>query len=246
MTKAQLKYLQSLSQAKNRKLERRYLVEGDKNALEWIGDGRYVEQVIATAGWLEEHAGNLAGYQNKCVEVLPHEIEKISTLATATQVIVLAAIQEITDPVIVADEWYLALDGIRDPGNMGTIIRTADWFGIRDIFVSEDCVEVYNPKVVQASMGSLLRTRITNATDLLQLLQRSDRPVYTTHLKGNDIRSKAGIEKGIILMGNESRGVNPAFENISSELLFIPRVGQAESLNVAVATGIVCSYLILK
>lgn len=246
MIKAQLKYLQSLSLVKNRRQERRYLVEGDKNALEWIMDGRFVVQIVATADWLETYAEIVKTHRDKCVEALPHEIEKISTLATPGRVIVIASMQEAVAPVITAGNWYLALDAIRDPGNMGTIIRTADWFGIQDILVSEDCVEVYNPKVVQASMGSLLRTRITASGDLLQLLRQSGRPVYTTHLKGNDIRSSAGIEKGVILMGNESKGVDPAFEAISSALLFIPRVGHAESLNVAVATGIVCSYLILK
>ncbi len=246
MTKAQLKYFQSLSMARNRKQERRYLVEGDKSALEWIADARFVMHIIATAEWLSAHAGAVAPFRNRCVEALPHEIAKISTLSTPTQVVVVAGMPEPEAPVLTAGQWYLALDGIRDPGNMGTIIRTADWFGIRDVLVSEDCVETFNPKVVQASMGSLLRVRVTAYADLLQALQQSGRPVYTTHLKGSDIRSSAGIESGIILMGNESRGVGPDFEAISSRLLFIPRVGDAESLNVAVATGIVCSYLILK
>lgn len=247
MTKSQLKYFQSLSLSKNRKQEQCFLVEGDKSAQEWILDGRFVLNVIATRNWLDNHADLLVAHRDKCLEAEQFEIDKISALKTPTQVVVIAKLP-VTESSVPFDKssWSLALDAVRDPGNMGTIIRTADWFGISTIYVSKDCVDVYNPKVVQASMGSLLRVAVVVCDNLFETLRSAQVPVYTTHLKGQDIRTVESVEKGIILMGNESKGVDEVFLSVSTALLFVPRMGGAESLNVAVATGIVCSQLILK
>jgi len=138
----------------------------------------------------------------------------------------------------------LALDGIQDPGNLGTIIRIADWFGIPDIICSHDTVEVYNPKVVQATMGALSRVRV-HSLDLSECMKQVEElPVYGTFLDGVNIYKQPLTSYGLIVMGNEGNGITPAVEQYISQRLFIPNFPQgkptSESLNVAVATAIVC------
>jgi TrmH family RNA methyltransferase len=139
-------------------------------------------------------------------------------------------------------QWSLYLEKIRDPGNMGTIIRTADWFGINQIFCSPDCVEIYNPKVVQASMGSLLRVRVTEM-ETASFLEQNTRPVYAAVLDGKDLRQLEQPEYGVIAMGNESQGLSSLLIDAANHKVMIPGSGGAESLNVAVATGILCAKL---
>jgi TrmH family RNA methyltransferase len=212
--------------------------------LEWIIDGRFVLHIIATDKWINTHTDLIQPFQNECISATPYEIEKISTLKTPTEIIVVAQMVNTAIPTLSNNQWYLGLDAVRDPGNMGTIIRTANWFGIQHILLSEDCVEVYNPKVVQASMGSLLRVQIATC-HLPTVLQATQIPIYATHLQGNDIRTIGGLSPGILLMGNESKGISNELVALSTALLLIPKIGEAESLNVAVATGIICSKLLL-
>lgn len=245
MTKAEIKYIQALAQQKYRKEHNAYLVEGDKNAEEWLKSTKNIKYVVATQNWLQKNVSLLSGQQHIILEALPHEIEKISTLKTPTEVVLVVNKDEAKSSIHIEDDtWYLALDAIRDPGNMGTIIRIADWFGIKTIFCSEDCVEIWSPKVVQASMGSLLRVNVVT-TPLSNLLESTAVPIYITHLQGDDFTQIKKPKPGILLMGNESKGVNDALILESAHKVLIPRIGAAESLNVAVATGIVCSKFIL-
>ncbi len=244
MTKTELKYLQGLTLPKNRRLEKKYLVEGNKNALEWIRDARYLAAIYATQEWFDTHPDVVKELQPKCHTCHTHEIAKISSLSTPTDVVVLCHMPSLPSLKLNQQKWYLALDGIRDPGNMGTIIRTADWFGITDVLVSADCVDVFNSKVIQSTMGSLLRVNIHQIPTMERLIQESNIPLYLTHLNGKPITANASFAPGIIMMGNESVGVKDSFVSLATELLFIPRIGQAESLNVAVATGIICHTLL--
>lgn len=246
MTKSQLKYFQSLSLGKNRKTERKYLVEGQKSAMEWLAVASHVDALIVTEQWLALNPVLAQNWQPKIVVGLQHELDKISALATPTDVILVAQMPDVGPWVAPQDTWVLALDAIRDPGNMGTIIRIADWYGIKQIILSEDCVEVYNPKVVQASMGSLLRVQFYTVPHLAQTLLATDLPKYITHLDGADIRTLTATPKGIIVIGNESKGVSNQVLAAATQTVFIPRLGAAESLNAAVATGIVCHSLVLN
>lgn len=244
MTKAQIKFFQALGRQKYRKEYNAYLVEGYKNAKEWLLSDHKISHIAASAVWIDQHRALLAAHPE--AELIPaedFELEKISALQTAQEV-VLVAQRSLQEPYMPpAGAWSLLLEKIQDPGNMGTIIRTADWFGIQHIICSEDCVEVYNPKVVQATMGSLLRVRIQER-DPLQFLQQNTQPVYAACLSGDDIRNFKQAEPGVIAMGNESRGLSEELIAAAQYKITIPRIGQAESLNVSVATGIICAALI--
>ena len=135
------------------------------------------------------------------------------------------------------------LDTIQDPGNLGTILRTADWFGIKRIVCSPDTVDVFSPKVIQSAMGSIIRVELIY-TDLDEFIKENPEiPVYATSLDGEDLKNKIQLSDAFLLMGNESRGISPALEHLASKRIRIPRKGGAESLNVAVATGIVLSQI---
>jgi TrmH family RNA methyltransferase len=137
------------------------------------------------------------------------------------------------------------LDGVQDPGNLGTIIRTADWFGITNIICSEDTVDAYNPKVVQATMGSLARVNVTY-NNLAGLISAAKLPVFGTLLNGENIYSTNFGTEGLIIMGNEGNGIRPDIQALVTKAITIPRIGKAESLNVAIATAICCSELTAK
>jgi len=172
------------------------------------------------------------------------DIEKISTLKTPQEVIGLVKIP--IWPTLNYDNlrqrFSLVLDNIQDPGNMGTIIRTADWFGIADIICSEDTVDVYNPKVVQATMGSLARVNVHYAS-LAQVLPQIKLPVFGAMLNGENIYNTTFGNEGLLVMGNEGNGISADIERLITTKITIPRAGEAESLNVAIATAILCSEI---
>jgi RNA methyltransferase, TrmH family len=243
MTKAQIKFIQSLTRQKYRKEYNAYLVEGEKNAKEWLLSEGHILQIAATAAWLTENGSIIRRHpEAEIIEAQPFELEKVTALQTAQTVVLVVqmpAAFAFQQPV---GQWALYLEKIQDPGNMGTIIRTADWFGIHHIICSPDCVEVYNPKVVQASMGSLLRVNISEM-DVPSFLSKNQGPVYAAVLEGQDIRQLQQPEYGTIAMGNESRGLSPELIAAATHKLMIPGMGGAESLNVAVAAGILCAKL---
>lgn len=172
------------------------------------------------------------------------DIEKISTLKTPQEVIGLVKIP--LWPTLnynsLKQKFSLVLDNIQDPGNMGTIIRTADWFGIADIICSEDTVDVYNPKVVQATMGSLARVNI-HYNNLAEVLPKIKLPIFGAMLDGENIYNTGFGTEGLLIMGNEGNGISPAIEGLITTKITIPRAGEAESLNVAIATAILCSEI---
>ena len=177
-------------------------------------------------------------------EISASDMEKISSLKTPQDVVALVKIP--AWPAIhnaqLRQKFTIVLDGLQDPGNMGTIIRTADWFGIGQIICSTDTVDVYNPKVVQATMGSLARTKVFYA-DLKTILPQLAMPVFGGMLNGESIYKTDFGNEGLILMGNEGNGVRPEIEQLITLTITIPRVGGAESLNVGIATAIFCSEI---
>lgn len=178
------------------------------------------------------------------IELSSAIIEKISALKTAADVVATVRIPQW--PALVHDtlnkKFSIVLDGIQDPGNMGTIIRTADWFGMENIICSEDCVDVYNPKVVQATMGSLSRINV-HYVDLKQMLTDTKLPVYGALLDGGNIYNTNFGTEGLIVMGNEGNGLTDDVKQLVTRAVTIPRGGKAESLNVAIATAIFCSEI---
>ena len=242
ISKNQIKYIRQLEQKKFRKREKCFVAEGPKV----VGDLMQQYQpkaIFATDEWTKE----VESFDySKLTTVSPDELRRISFLQTPQQVLALFPIPEQTSYLSpLTSHLYLALDSVQDPGNLGTIIRIADWFGIDTIYCSEDTADAYNPKVVQATMGSLAHVHIIY-TDLLQLFDKlpKDFPVYGTLLDGNDIYQQPLSEHGIIVMGNEGNGISEAIRQHVTHRLLIPNFHQgpsAESLNVAIATAITCS-----
>lgn len=183
---------------------------------------------------------------NLC-EISVTDLEKISSLKTPQEVIVLLKIPQW--PVLKHEQlkgkFSLVLDGIQDPGNLGTIIRIADWFGIENIICSDDTVDVYNPKVVQACMGSLSRVKV-HYTSLIGLLGQIKLPIFGALLDGEDIYNTNFGSDGLVVMGNEGNGMRPEIQKLVNKAVTIPRIGGAESLNVAIATALFCSEITRK
>lgn len=175
-------------------------------------------------------------------EISLNELQKISALKNPAGAIAAVYIPQWpqlshTD---LKNKFTLVLDGVQDPGNMGTIIRTADWFGIKNIICSADTVDVYNPKVVQATMGSLARVNIIY-TELDDFISHMNLPVYGALLNGDNLYKTNFGTEGLIVMGNEGNGISPQIQQLITNKITIPRIGGAESLNVAIATAIFCS-----
>jgi TrmH family RNA methyltransferase len=246
LSKAKIKLIQSLEQKKKRKEERLFVAEGPKV----VGDllpffpCRFL---AATTAWFDEHPQVKAA---ETIEVTHEELRKASFLKAPQEVL---AIFELPQPTLSADiatkELCLALDDIQDPGNLGTIIRIADWFGIKHLICSIGTVDAFNPKTVQASMGAVARVSV-HYTDLHTYLAdlhtaSPETPIYGTFLEGNNIYKETLSTNGIIIMGNEGNGISPLTKKFVTHKLFIPNYPEgsltSESLNVAIATAITCS-----
>lgn len=247
ISKAKIKYIHSLELKKNRKAEGLFVAEGHKV----VGDLMEIMTptlVVATTEWLEHNSTHSALTGIEVIEVTQEELRKVSFLQHPQQVLALFPIQHhspITKHPTPNTQLTLALDGVQDPGNLGTIIRIADWFGIEDIICSHDTADVWNPKVIQATMGSIARVRISYC-DLGEWLDQlpQDTPVYGTMLDGNDIKQAELKNNGIIIMGNEGNGISPDIAKRVNNKLLIPNYPEgrktADSLNVAIATAITC------
>ena len=223
-----------------------FVVEGPKMAAEVLASGFTVRVVCAAKEWLSAHAGNMVA--NETYEVSPAELERLSNFKTPNQVWMLVERKDLRDlkDFMGTKVLTLALDHIQDPGNMGTMLRTADWFGIRRVVCSRDTVSCYNPKVVQASMGAVLRTQV-DYVDLPEWLATCGMPVYGASLQGKPIAGKeSGAPKeAVLLIGNESRGISPeAMASVTHPILIPNLGGTAESLNASVAAGILMNYLL--
>lgn len=240
ITKNQVKYIQSLGQKKLRDEEQVFIAEGPKLVDELLqADTCKVIQVYALDEWTA-----IAKTNADIIRITPGELQKISQLITPNQVLAIAKKIQWDHEPIMKGTVSLVLDEIQDPGNMGTIIRLADWFGIKNIFCSHGSVDNYNPKVVQASMGSITRVRVEYA-DLTTLLKNNQElRVYATALDGRDITKMEKLAEGFIVIGNESKGISDEILKLANVQITIPGKGKAESLNAAVATGIILSHLI--
>ena len=238
MTKAEIQFVRSLADKRSRDESRCFVAEGDKLIGEILSSKLKIKHLYA----LEGH------FAGQAEVVSPKEMERISQLKTASTS--LAVVEQPHYPApnaAPADKLSLALDGVQNPGNLGTIIRLADWFGISDIYCSMDTADCYNPKVIQATMGAILRVRVhyLPLADFLAATSAARTPVYGTMLDGENIYNTELTASGVIVMGNEGKGVSDECARSFTHRLLIPsyppsRQG-SESLNVAMATGIVCS-----
>ena len=239
LVKSQIKYIQSLGHKKYRDEEKCFIAEGPKIVTELLSSTNIrVRQVFATGEFIHE----INNKNTEVIEVTEEELARISQLKTPNKVIAIAEQPAFYGEISVRGKVSLVLDTIQDPGNMGTIIRTADWFGVDQVICSEDCADVYNPKVIQATMGSIARVNVFY-TDIASWLPKQGVTIYAAMLDGEKVNTMEKITEGIILIGNESRGIDKALTGLNTHHITISKKGNAESLNAAVATGIILSFL---
>ena len=238
MTKAEIQFVRSLADKRVRDAEGLFLAEGEKLIEEIISSPLHIRHIYSTDN----------DFGGRAEIVSSKEMERLSQLKSASQCIAVVEKPRWRTPATAdAKLLALALDGVQNPGNLGTIIRLADWFGVEDVFCSEECADCFNPKVVQATMGAILRVRV-HYLDLAAFLERTaaeGTPVYGTMLNGEILYNSEFEPRGVIVMGNEGQGVSEACQRHFSHRLLIPaypadRQG-SESLNVAMATGIICA-----
>ena len=241
ISKAKIKYINALDQKKYRNKEQVFVAEGPKV----VGDllvKHSPKMLVHTEAWTPPYIAD--EYEEFIVS--EEELRKLSFLQHPQDVLAVFPQKQAEEHIELDDNLILALDGVQDPGNLGTIIRIADWFGITQIICSKDTVDVFNPKVVQATMGSIAHVTI-NYVDLLSFLKQipENIPIYGTVLDGEDVYKKKLNNNGIIIMGNEGKGISEPIKALITERLFIPNFTNgretAESLNVAIATAITCS-----
>lgn len=245
LSKNRIKYIHSLELKKNRKADHVFLAEGPKTVEDLLTyfPCRFL---IATREWLSQHKDLPT---DDITEVTEEELAKASLLKTPQQVLAVfeqPAEDENNWSTLIEQSLCLALDDVQDPGNLGTIIRLADWFGIEHIFCSNNTVDAYNPKTIQATMGGIARVRLhyTSLPDVIRSLKK-DTPVYGTFLDGKNIYEQELSKNGLIIMGNEGNGISAEIESLINKKLYIPNYPTnrttSESLNVAVATAVVCA-----
>lgn len=242
ISKAKIKLIHSLGQKKHRDATGLFIAEGPKVVADIMEHAAPV-MLLATSTWIAENA---VSQVNEVCEVTDDELHSVSFLQHPQQVLAVFRQSDISAPYSTAlspDSLYIALDGVQDPGNLGTIIRIADWFGIEHIFASPTTADVWNPKVVQATMGSIARVGVTY-TPLVPLIDSAPEgfPIYGTMLDGNDIHEAQLINRGLLVMGNEANGITPDVARCVTERILIPNYPRgrktADSLNVAIATAI--------
>lgn len=246
LSKNKIKYIRSLELKKNRKAEGVFLAEGHK----LVGDllGHFPCRFLAaTDEWLASEENRRKASADEIAEVSGEELSRASLLKTPQQVLAVFEQPDYpTEPSVIGQSLCLALDDVQDPGNLGTIVRLADWFGIEHIFCSLRTADIYNPKAIQATMGGIAHVKLhyTSLPELIESLDK-DTPVYGTFLDGKNMYKETLSDHGLIVMGNEGNGISPEVRNLINRRLYIPNypVGRetAESLNVAIATAIVCA-----
>lgn len=252
ITNKLIKYFIALQKPKYRKLYKQFIVEGEKIINELKNSNFIIEAIVATDKWYETH--NLDGFNIKSLyKANQTQIQKFSNLITPPEVIAIVSIPN--NQFEIKNIFFspcIVLDNIQDPGNLGTLIRTADWFGIHKFFCSEDTVDVYNPKVIQASMGSFLRVEVfyINLIHFLNTCKNYKIPIIGTFTEGESIYATTFPENGVLVLGNESRGISESIKSLVDKKITIPCFSKSEnkpdSLNVAIAGSIICSHWLKK
>lgn len=245
LSKNQSKLLRSLQRKKNRQEQGLFLVEGGKIVSELLESGWPLHSLYVSDDFAAAQTVALAGSGVPVTYCSSDELAAAGTLVSNRDAIAIVRMPGSTVPEISPGQWVLALDRVNDPGNLGTLLRIADWYGIRQLVCTTDTVDLYNPKVINASMGSFLRVAVTHL-DLHDWLARlpAETEVLGAYLNGNSVHQLPGsLRGGVLLMGSEAHGVDAGLEPFVTRRITIPSFGGAESLNVAVATAVICDNL---
>ena len=238
-----LKLIKSLHLKKYRKAEQLFFVEGEKAVLEVLASDWQVSALFATDHFLQQHE-TVAAKAELVQQCSSDELVKAGTFSSNDAALAVVKIPASADFTAHRSGWVLVLDQVNDPGNLGTIIRIADWYGIRHIVCSPDTADCYNPKVIAAAKGSFLRVQL-HYQPLPALLATSTLPVYGAYLGGESVHSLTMVQNGgFIVLGNEANGISTELEGAVSRKITIPAFGQAESLNVGIAAAVICDNLL--
>ena len=242
LSRREQKIIKSLKIKKHRTHEKRFLVEGTKNVLELLKSDFKIDLIIGTHLFFERHYPK--NQPHRCEIIKPEKLTQISSFKTNSSVVAVVQMRSYEAVEINPDDSLFVLDGVRDPGNLGTIIRTLDWFGFDKLVCSPDSAEFYNPKVISGTMGSFTRVSVIYE-DLTAFLTRFHSvPIYYADMRGEDVNTTTLANPCIIVIGGESHGVSESVARLSSKSLSIPgKGGSAESLNVGVVTGIFANHL---
>jgi len=249
LSKNKIKFINSIKKKKYRDAHQIFFAEGEKLVNELLLSEAEISTIFATNEWIEQHQQIIDKKTIPLCLITNEELKKISALSTPNKVLATIKIPEINyNKTEIAQQLSILLDNVNDPGNLGAIIRIADWFGIKNIFCTKESVDLYNPKVVQATMGAIFRVNV-HYIDFQELLHDfsddNDFNIYGTFLEGNNIYHEPLSPKGFIMMGSESHGISQQWEPYIQQKLFIPNYPDTkkttESLNLSTATAIVCS-----
>jgi RNA methyltransferase, TrmH family len=244
ISKNHLKFIKSLQIKKYRKLHSQFIIEGAKSVLELLQSDFKIRSIFLTDNFLNCCGDVLNNREIETFKVTEDDLVSAGTFSSNNSAIAIAEMKGNDFIEVDEDEFALMLDDIRDPGNLGTIIRIADWYGIKKIICSENTADFYNPKVISSTMGSFTRVDLFYADLEKYLSEAKAGNVYGAVLGGDDIHALPLKKGGLIVMGNESAGIDDSLYPYFTQKITIPRFGNAESLNVAVATGIICDNLI--
>lgn len=244
ISKNQIKHIQSLHAKKNREEEGLFIVEGIKLVTEFINHQKFeIKEVFATIDFINNHKNELENHSISFTEITSDELKKISHLTSPNQVLaVVKTTEQELDANLLNHSTSLFLDDIRDPGNLGTIIRIADWFGIKQVICSPNCTELYNPKTLQASMGAVLRVNVISMNFEELITKIKGLPIYGAVLEGDNIYTTS-LKHGLLVIGNEANGISKEVLKHISNKITIPAATSngSESLNAANACAIICS-----
>ncbi len=243
LSKAKIKYINSLHIKKHRIVEQRFIAEGTKSVLEFI-DSKFITDVVYGTDLFWKQHSKILSAKNINVELVSEfELIQAGTLKSNNGAIAVLKFPNYETVKLNETDWTIMLDGINDPGNLGTIVRIADWYGVNRVIISENSVDMYNPKVVNTTKGSLARVRVEYG-NLPELLASFNGAIIGAEMKGEDIHSFNSTVGGVLIMGSESHGISTELREFITTYVTIPRIGGAESLNVAVATAIICDNIV--
>jgi TrmH family RNA methyltransferase len=242
-TASQFKLIHSLKDKKHREENGLFVAEGVKVVNELLQTPDFIIEKLYSTTEAGIHWSQTSLPAGILEQVTEQELRRMSLLQTPASVLALVKLPERSFLDFPQNQWSLLLDGIQDPGNLGTIIRLADWFAIENIYATEDTADCFNPKVVQASMGSIFRVKVMYGP-CHEWLTKATVPVYGTAMQGTNIWQQQKVAPGVLVIGNEGKGIRNEVGAFIKKVLTIPKLGKAESLNAGVATGILLSHLL--
>lgn len=237
ISKSTAKFIKSLQLKKYRQQHQAFLVEGAKSVLELLNARYPVEKIVATSQFIDENRQILNGLE--VYEVKHSELQSLGSLKSNNSTLAVAKIVHDKEPDWNKISYAIMLDELNDPGNLGTILRIADWYGIKHVIASEQTVDLYNPKVISASKGSFVRVKVFYK-DLAEFHNNNPKPLIGTFMAGTSVHDFEWPKQGYIILGSEASGISAEIENLVNHKITIPGEGETESLNVAIAAAIVC------